>query len=112
MKSLISKQVERFLREQKNYKRWLAVFLCLAVVVTLGTTAALKYKGIAVTGDADAAQEMHMEQTGEAQTVVSEEVPEGMRRMQGLTQAALKVPEIRGRQIHHRGITTAIPAMR
>ena len=80
MKSLISKQVERFLREQKNYKRWLAVFLCLAVVVTLGTTAALKYKGIAVTGDADAAQEMHMEQTGEAQTVASEEVPEGMRR--------------------------------
>lgn len=80
MKSLISKQVERFLREQKNYKRWLAVFLCLAVVVTLGTTAALKYKGIAVTGDADAAQEMHMEQTGETQTVVSEEVPEGMRR--------------------------------
>ena len=35
MKSYISKQVERFLREQKNYKRWLAVFLCLAVIVTI-----------------------------------------------------------------------------
>lgn len=56
MKSLISKQVERFLREQKNYKRWLAVFLCLAVVVTIGTAAALKYKGIAVTKDG----EMHV----------------------------------------------------
>lgn len=60
MKSLISKQVERFLREQKNYKRWLAVFLCLAVVVTIGTAAALKYKGIAVTTDNEEV-EVHME---------------------------------------------------
>ena len=51
MKSLILKQAERFLREQKNYKRWLAVFLCLAVAVTIGTAAALKYQGIAVTTD-------------------------------------------------------------
>lgn len=53
MKSYISKQVERFLREQKNYKRWLAVFLCLAVIVTIGTAGALKYKGIAVTKDGE-----------------------------------------------------------
>lgn len=76
MKSSLKKQAERFLREQKNYKRWLAVFLCLAVVVTIGTTAALKYKGIAVTGDDQAAEGMHMEQAQEA----SEEIPEGMRR--------------------------------
>ena len=71
MKSLISKQVERFLREQKNYKRWLAVFLCLAVVVTIGTTAALKYKGIAVTSDDPATEEMHMDEP--------KEIPEGYR---------------------------------
>lgn len=76
MKSSIRKQAERFLREQKNYKRWLAVFLCLAVVVTIGTTAALKYKGIAVTGDAEVSEEMHMEQA----EAVSEELPPGMRR--------------------------------
>lgn len=57
MKSLIVKQAEKFLREQKNHKRWLAVFLCLAVVVATGTTAALKYKGIAVTTDNE---EMHV----------------------------------------------------
>lgn len=62
MKSLISKQVERFLREQKNYKRWLAVFVCLAVVVTIGTTAALKYKGIAVSSDDPVTDEMYMDE--------------------------------------------------
>ena len=61
MKSYISKQVERFLREQKNYKRWLAVFLCLAVIVTIGTAGALKYKGIAVTADNEEV-EVHLEE--------------------------------------------------
>ena len=76
MKSSLKKQAERFLREQKNYKRWLAVFVCLAVVVTIGTTAALKYKGIAVTSDDSATEAMHMDQT-EGNT---DEIPEGMRR--------------------------------
>lgn len=76
MKSSLKKQAERFLREQKDYKRWLAVFLCLAVVVTIGTTAALKYRGIAVTSDDSATDAMHMEQT-EGNT---EEIPEGMRK--------------------------------
>lgn len=76
MKSSFKKQAERFLREQKDYKRWLAVFLCLAVVVTIGTTAALKYRGIAVTSDDSATDAMHLEQT-EGNT---EEIPEGMRK--------------------------------
>ncbi len=60
MKSYILKQAERFLREQKNYRRWLAVFLCLAVMVAIGTTAALKYKGIAMTTDNEEVG-MHLE---------------------------------------------------
>lgn len=72
MKSSIRKQAERFLREQKNYKRWLAVFLCLAVMVTIGTTAALKYKGIAVTTD-NGEVEVHTDANGVSLHVHTEE---------------------------------------
>lgn len=33
MKSLFNRQAERFVRERKRYKRWVALFLCLAVIV-------------------------------------------------------------------------------
>lgn len=42
-------QAAKFLQEQKNYKRWLAVFLCLAVTTVFGTAAALKMYGQAMT---------------------------------------------------------------
>lgn len=41
-------QAAKVLNEQKKYKRRLAVFLCLAVVVALGTAAALKMYGQAM----------------------------------------------------------------
>ena len=41
----LKKQTAKLLGEQKKYRRWLAVFLCLAIVVTAGTTAALKLNG-------------------------------------------------------------------
>lgn len=44
----LKKQAAKLLGEQKKYKRWLAVFLCLAVVVTAGTVAALKMNGQAL----------------------------------------------------------------
>ena len=49
MKSSMNEKSERFLRERKDYKRWLTMFACLAVLVTLGTLAALKYTGTAMT---------------------------------------------------------------
>ena len=49
MKSSVWEKAERFLRERKDYKRWLAVVACLAVLVTLGTVAALKNTGSAMT---------------------------------------------------------------
>lgn len=42
-------QAAKFLQERKRYKRWLAIFLSLAVVVALGTAAALKLNGRAMT---------------------------------------------------------------
>ena len=42
-------QAARFLQEQRKYKRWLSVFLCLAFVVALGTVAALKLYGLSMT---------------------------------------------------------------
>lgn len=48
MESSIWKQAARFLQNQKKHKRWLAVFLCLAVVVAVGTVTALKYTGTAM----------------------------------------------------------------
>ncbi len=42
-------QAAKFLQEQKRYKRWMALFLCMAVVVALGTAAALKLNGRAMT---------------------------------------------------------------
>lgn len=44
----LKKQAAKLLGEQKKYRRWLAVFLCLAMVVTAGTTAALKMNGQAL----------------------------------------------------------------
>lgn len=44
----LKKQAAKLLGEQKKYRRWLAVFLCLAIVVTAGTTAALKMNGQAL----------------------------------------------------------------
>lgn len=51
MESPILKQIARFLQDKKRYKRWLAVFVCLAVVVGFATTAALKMRGRAMTHD-------------------------------------------------------------
>lgn len=48
MGSLMKKQAERFLREKKRHRRWLAMFLCLALVVTSGTFAALRMNGHAM----------------------------------------------------------------
>lgn len=47
MEFSVLKMINNFLRENKNKHRWLAIFLCLAVVVALSTTAALKLTGIA-----------------------------------------------------------------
>ena len=51
MESPILKQIATFLQEKKRYKRWLAVFMCLALVVGFGTTALLKMRGRAMTHD-------------------------------------------------------------
>ncbi len=42
-------QAAKFLQERKAYRRWLAVFMCLALAVTFGTVAALKMYGQAMT---------------------------------------------------------------
>lgn len=44
----LRKQATRILREQKKYKLWLTAFLCLAVLVTAGTVAALTMSGQAL----------------------------------------------------------------
>jgi LPXTG-motif cell wall-anchored protein len=49
METSIIKQAAKFLREQKNHRRWLAVFLCLAMVVSLSTVWALTNTGSAMT---------------------------------------------------------------
>lgn len=41
----LKKQAARLLGEQTKYRRWIAIFLCLALVVTTGTVAALKMNG-------------------------------------------------------------------
>lgn len=48
METSVFKQAVKLLREQKKYRRWLTTFLCLAVLVTLGTVAALKMNGQAL----------------------------------------------------------------
>lgn len=50
MESSIFKQAAKFLHDRKNAKRWLAVFLCLAVAVTGGTIHMLTSTGEAMTG--------------------------------------------------------------
>lgn len=49
MESSILKQIARFLQEQKKQKRWLVVFLCMAIIVGFGTVTALKMRGQAMT---------------------------------------------------------------
>ena len=49
MESGFLSQAAKFLQDRKNYKRWLAVFLCLAATVAFGTVAALKLYGQAMT---------------------------------------------------------------
>ena len=49
MKYDIMSQSAKLLQQYKKNKRWLAVFLCLAVTVVLGTLAALKLYGQAMT---------------------------------------------------------------
>lgn len=49
MKYDIMSQTAKLLQQYKKNKRWLAVFLCLAVTVVLGTLAALKLYGQAMT---------------------------------------------------------------
>lgn len=44
------KQASKILRDKKMYQRWLAIFMCLALVVTSGTVTALKLTGQAWTG--------------------------------------------------------------
>lgn len=44
------KQASKILRDKKMYQRWLAIFMCLALVVTSGTLTALKLTGQAWTG--------------------------------------------------------------
>ena len=44
----LKKQAAKLLGEQKKYRRWLTIFLGLAIVVTLGTVAALKMNGQAL----------------------------------------------------------------
>ena len=43
------KQAGQYLREHKEYRRWLSVFLCLAVVIAAGTVALLTRPGVAMT---------------------------------------------------------------
>ncbi len=44
----LRKQAARILREKKKYKLWLTAFLCMAVLVTAGTVAALTMSGQAL----------------------------------------------------------------
>ena len=48
MKDFLS-QAGKLLKEHKQYKRQLTVFLCLAVIVAFGTVTALKLYGQAMT---------------------------------------------------------------
>lgn len=48
MGALVKKQTERLLRRQKRFKRWLALFLCLALLVTSGVFTALRMDGQAM----------------------------------------------------------------
>ena len=51
MDSPILRQISKFLQDKKRYRRWLAVFTCLALIVGFGTVAALKMRGRAMTQD-------------------------------------------------------------
>lgn len=79
MRSKIMKQAERFLREQKNYKRWLSVFLCLAAVVALSTVMVLRYTGTAMTGDPQCGMEehTHTEECYQEKLICGQEAEEG-----------------------------------
>ena len=45
----ILKQAARFIMDRKHNKRWLAIILCLAVIVSVGTVRTLKYTGHSMT---------------------------------------------------------------
>lgn len=79
MRSLIMKQAERFLRERKNGRRWLAVFTCLAVMVALGTVTVLRYTGTAMTGDLRCGLEEHIHAEGcyQENLICGQEAAEG-----------------------------------
>ena len=49
MKFHFFSQAAKFLKEQKRHRQWLAVFICLAAVVGLGTVLTLKLNGRAMT---------------------------------------------------------------
>ena len=48
MGSLMKREAEKFLREKKRHRRWLAIVLCLALLVSSGTFAALRMNGRAM----------------------------------------------------------------
>ena len=49
MESPILRQIAKFLQERKNHKRWKVVFVCLAVIVGVGTGIGLRMMGLAMT---------------------------------------------------------------
>ena len=49
MASTVQNQASSILRTKKNHKRWLAIVICLAVVVAIGTVAVLTMPGVAMT---------------------------------------------------------------
>lgn len=51
MGSLMKREAEKFLREKKRHRRWLAIVLCLALLVSSGTFAALRMNGRAMDGE-------------------------------------------------------------
>lgn len=85
MRSLIMKQAERFLREQKNYKRWMAVFFCLAAVVALSTVMVLRYTGTAMTGDPTCGMQehTHTEACWQGDLICGQEAEEGHEHTEG-----------------------------
>lgn len=45
----LERQINNILSAQKSHKRWIAIFLCLALIVSLATAAAFKLNGVAKT---------------------------------------------------------------
>ena len=49
MAEFLNQQVKKVVKAKRNYKRYLALLLCLSMLVGLGTVAALTQKGEALT---------------------------------------------------------------